>query len=424
MSISPAFDGITSATLPICGYSASELRGAYGLASTNTGAGVTIALIQEGGPVAMQRTLTYYAKQNGLPTPKPGQYSEQAVDGGTKNRACLDTGAAEAELDSQAAYATAPDAKQLMVDGDACDTNDGGAQALLDAMLAPLTGHGPHPAAAIESVSWDGASARALMLAEHAVALRAAAEGVSLLVASGDELGFFTTAEDPDLTAVGATTLGLGAGGQRLFETGWSTEFGERKGTSGAWTSLGVLNGTGGGVSPLYPEPSYQRGVVPASMARRSDGQAGRVMPDISADGDFATPMLAYQVNPKTGRYMVSVDSGGTSQATPLVAGIVADAEQGQPGSFGFLNPLLYSLSGSTAISDVLPLSQSAPPVERAFYKAGTTHINGKYGRGFLIGVIGSPTKSGRVTAPGYDTLTGLGTPNGSHFINALRAGG
>ncbi|MGH2861246.1 MAG: S53 family peptidase [Solirubrobacteraceae bacterium] len=421
--ISPPFHGVTVATRPVCGYSASEIRRAYGLSATDTGAGVTIALIQEGGPVAMRRILTTYARRNGLPAPKPGQYREQAVGGGARNSRCLDVGAPEAELDSQAAYAMAPAARQLMVDGDDCDTNDGYSQALLDAMLTPLTGHGPRPSAAIESVSWNMNTTPGLLRAEHAVALRAAAEGVSLMVASGDSLGFFNTAQDPDITAVGGTTLGLGADGRRLFETGWSTGSAERVGTSGAWIGSGVLNGSGGGVSPVYSEPGYQRGVVPRAMATAKNGRRGRVMPDISADGDFATALLVAGIDPKTGRYTASVDSGGTSQATPLVAGMVADAEYGQPGGFGFLNPLLYPLSGSEAIADVLPLSRSAPPVQRAFYRSGTTYIDGKYGRGFLLGVTGSPAKTGRVTTPGYDTLTGIGTPNGSAFINALRAG-
>jgi hypothetical protein len=52
--------------------------------------------------------------------------------------------------------------------------------------------------------------------------------------------------------------------------------------------------------------------------------------------------------------------------ATPLVAGIVADAEQGQPTDFGFLNPLLYSLAGSRAYHDILSLRPTDPEVDRA----------------------------------------------------------
>jgi hypothetical protein len=69
----------------------------------------------------------------------------------------------------------------------------------------------------------------------------------------------------------------------------------------------------------------------------------------------------------------------GTSMATPLVAGMVADAEQGQPKDFGFLNPLLYSLAGSQAFHDILPVSPSDPQVDRAFYTPGLTDVNNKF---------------------------------------------
>ena len=103
----------------------------------------------------------------------------------------------------------------------------------------------------------------------------------------------------------------------------------------------------------------------------------------------------------------------------------MADAEQGQPGNFGFLNPLLYSLTGSRAYHDILPLSPSDPQVDRAFYYTGTTYINNKFAPGFLVGVNDAQDASGtgQVTAPGYDTMTELGAPNGSAFTKGLRSG-
>ena len=104
---------------------------------------------------------------------------------------------------------------------------------------------------------------------------------------------------------------------------------------------------------------------------------------------------------------------------------MVADAEQGQSRKFGFLNPLLYSLAGSQAFHDILPVSPSDPQVDRAYYTQGDTYINKKFAPGFLVGVNDAQDQSGthQVTAPGYDTMTGLGTPNGSAFINGLRSG-
>jgi subtilase family serine protease len=433
-TFSPAFHGLTRAAVPVCGYSARQIRAAYGLSAASTGKGKTIALIEVGAPDDMFRALTDYARASGLPAPRPGQYREEAVGQGGRNSACLNPGALEAAIDSEAAYAMAPGASQLMVDGDDCDTSDNGAQALLDAMLAPLTGHGSSASAAIESVSWDLEAAtessvpRSLLKISHAIALRAAAEGVSLLVCSGDYQGVRPSASDPDVTAVGGTTLGIGARNQRVFETGWSTAFGERTGTSGPWHGDNTLIGTGGGVSAVYGEPGYQKGVVPSSMARTKAGSPGRTVPDISADADPYSGMqfgfIITRSNGKTIPY-TPFRQAGTSMATPLIAGIIADAEQGQPGTFGFLNPLLYSLAGSRAYHDILPVSSSDPQVDRAFYSPGDTHINNKFAPGFLVGVNDAQDASGtgQVTAPGYDTMTGLGTPNGSAFIQGLRSG-
>jgi subtilase family serine protease len=434
-TLSPAFHGLTKAAVPVCGYSARQIRAAYGLSPASTGKGRTIALIEVGAPDDMFRALTDYARVNGLPAPRPGQYREEAVGQGGKNGGgCVNGALEEAALDSEAAYAMAPGARQLMVDGDDCDTSDHTAQALFDAMLAPLTGHGSSASAAIESVSYrlvypsESSVPRSLLKVSHAIALRAAAEGVSLLVISGDAPGVVTPASDPDVTAVGGTTLGIGARNQRVFETGWSTAFGERTAESGPWHSEGILLAAGGGASAVYDEPGYQKGVVPRSMARNKEGRTGRTVPDIAADADPYSGMLFGLIVTHQSSKTTSYEpfrQAGTSTSTPLIAGIVADAEQGQPGSLGFLNPLLYSLAGSRAFHDILPITRSDPQVDRGFYTPGETDINNKFAPGFLVGINDAQDESGthQVTAPGYDTMTGLGSPNGPAFIKALRSG-
>jgi hypothetical protein len=102
-----------------------------------------------------------------------------------------------------------------------------------------------------------------------------------------------------------------------------------------------------------------------------------------------------------------------------------ADGEQGLQKNLGFLNPLLYSLAGSRAFDDIVPLSPADPQVDRAILTPGLTHIDHKYAEGYQVGVTDAQNVSGthQVTAPGYDTMTGLGTPDGSAFIAALRSG-
>ncbi len=433
-TIIPAFRGLTRAAVAVCGYSAKQVRGAYGLTSANTGKGKTIALIQVGAPdEKMLQTLKDYARANGLPAPRSGQYRERAVGQGGHNGKCINGAVEEAAIDSEAAYAVAPGADQLMIDGDDCDTRDHGDQALFNALLAPLTGKRSSASAAIESVSYglpstESKTPPSQLRISHAIALRAAAEGVSLLFASGDSPGIDPPASDPDVTAVGGTTVGIGDHNQRLFETGWSTAFGERTGNSGPWHDEGILVAASGGVSTVYREPGYQRGVVPSSMALDQTGNRGRTVPDISADADPSSGMLFGLIvthsEGKTTPY-TSFRQAGTSMAAPLVAGVVADAEQGRPRNLGFLNPLLYALAGSRALHDILPVSPSDPQVDRAFYTTGLTDINNKFARGFLVGVNDAQDASGtnQVTAPGYDTMTGLGTPNGPAFIKGLRSG-
>ena len=341
-TISPPFRGLTKAAGPVCGYSAKQIRTAYGLGPANTGQGKTIALIQIGAPdKKMLQTLTRYAKVNGLPAPRAGQYREQVIGNHTK---CVNGALEEAVIDSEAAYAMAPRANQLVIDGDECDMREHGAQALFNALLAPLTGKGSRASAAIESVSYGLSTTResttppSHLRTFHAIALRAAAEGVSLLISSGDAPGVEPPASDPNITAVGGTTLGIGAQNQRLFETGWSSAFGERRGTSGPWHDKGILLAASGGVSTVFGEPSYQQGVVPSSMALNRAGRPGRTVPDISADADPATGMLfgliITHANGKTTPYTPYVNAG-TSMAAPLVAGIVADAERASHATSG-----------------------------------------------------------------------------------------
>jgi subtilase family serine protease len=428
-TITPAFQGLTQAALPVCGYSAKQIRAAYGLSSADTGAGKTIALIEVGGPDEMFQALGDYAKANGLRAPRSDRFREEAIGQHGHHGRCLGDPAEEA-TDSEAAYAMAPGAKQLIVLS--CWNGSNFNQAVLDAELAPLTGHGSRASAAIESTSLGLGAERSVprsqLKTSHAIALRAAAEGVSLLAYSGDAPGILSQASDPDVTAVGGTTLGIGSHNQRLFETGWSTLFGDRTGTSGPWNYEGVLGGAGGGASTIYGEPSYQQGIVPSALAQNSNGRAGRTVPDIAADADaYSAMLMGYITTDSNGKPTpyTSFSGGGTSQSTPLVAGMVADAEQGHRKDLGFLNPLLYSLAGTRAFHDILPISPSDPQVDRLIYTRGLTDINHKYAQGYRVGVTDAQGLSGtkQVTAPGYDTMTGLGTPNGSAFIKALRSG-
>ena len=422
-TITPSVDGISQSPYSVCGYSADQLRDAYGMSTTTTGVGVTVALIEIGVPKDMPQTLAEYASTNNLPAPGASQFQEEIIGKGNK---CGNEFDIEEQLDSEATYAMAPGANQLMVDGDSCNTQLQGVQPLFDAENEVLTGNGNTPQATIESNSWGltyGESAFPPIYAEtaHAIDLRAAAEGVSMLFASGDFPGISVPASDPYSTAVGGTTLGLGQGDTRLFETGWSDD--NLVKFRNKWYDEGIgRDAAGGGVSLLYSQPSYQAGIVPSSMATTSAGSIDRAVPDISADADLDSGILQgiiESVNHKP--VYVTFPDGGTSLASPLVAGVIADASQGQPASFGFINPLLYSLAGTDAYNDPLPLSPASPALYQTAFTpasvAGLPLLNplDAQGPAYL-------SQTAQVTAEGYDTMTGLGTPDGSNFIYALRS--
>ncbi|MBO0802689.1 MAG: S8/S53 family peptidase [Nocardiopsaceae bacterium] len=422
-SVSPSFRGFSKGALPVCGYSAGQLRSAYGATAANSGTGQTVALIEVGTPTAMFQTLSDYAKGNNLPAPKSSQFSELVLGSGN---ACGNLFDVEEQLDSEAVYAMAPGATQLMVDGDSCDTRLQGVQPLFNAELAVLTGNGHNPLASIESNSWGLTGGETLppTYAKTAdeINLRATAEGVGMYFSSGDNPGVSVPASDPYSLSVGGTTLGIGASGNRLFETGWSNDDAYK--SKGAWQDLGIgRDAAGGGTSLLYSQPFYQKGVVPPSMSRTQAGGhvvTDRVVPDISADADANSGILEGVIEPgkngKPGPYQTFVD-GGTSLACPLVAGLVADAQQGRHSPFGFINPLIYSLAGTPAFHDPLPVTGSTPQQDRAVLAPATNNYPA------YVSVIDSQLRAytDQVTAKGYDTMTGVGTPNGAAFIAGLR---
>jgi kumamolisin len=181
---------------------------------------------------------------------------------------------------------------------------------------------------------------------------RASAEGMSVLVASGDygaydcqdsELSVGALAASPYVTSVGGTTLFLHADGTYNYEAGWEGPLEEV--------------GSGGGLSRLYLRPSWQAG--PGVQNGYSDGM--REVPDISLDAD---PLTGYAIYYSTAgcRSQCWQIVGGTSAATPLWASLVLLinqlAELHGLHQMGFLNQALYQLgaeAGNGGITAPLP---------------------------------------------------------------------
>jgi uncharacterized repeat protein (TIGR03803 family) len=185
--------------------------------------------------------------------------------------------------------------------------------------------------------------------------------GVTFFASSGDSgSGAQYPAASPYVVSVGGTTLTLDSSGNYISETGWS--------------------GSGGGPSAYETEPSYQAGWWSGP---------GRGIPDVAYDADLNTGVPVYQSS--AGWLQV----GGTSMSAPQWAALSALANSLNPQSVGSTPGIFYSLAVS-----------SSSPDYAAYFHDITSGSNGMYAAG-----------------PGYDLVTGLGTPIANQLVIALAGG-
>ena len=354
----PAYGNGYPSPLPyqLCGYTTPQLRSAYDVASDvasgDDGSGVTVAIIDAYTSPTLLSDAQRYFKLNDPAHPiTSSQFSEIVPSSYNEIHACGANGwFGEQSLDLEAVHSMAPGATILYVGAKNCENG------LLDSLQLVIAGH----RAQVITDSWgddagdvlDSASDRAAY--DHLFML-ADATGISVMFSAGDDGDEFTTvgfvAEDyppssPYITAVGGTSLQVGATGARVGELGWSTAkstlctsdlVGQEPGCSArtlrTWLPTAYDYGGGGGVSGEYAEPAYQIPVVPNSLAdlnKGTTGEANRVVPDISMDADPTTGFLEGETQTfpdgvHYGQYRI----GGTSLSSPLFAGVVADAEAG-----------------------------------------------------------------------------------------------
>jgi subtilase family serine protease len=418
--------GRTSFPTQICGYQPAQMRAAYGVSMRNDGHGQTVSVVELGLAPEMFLTLQDYAKTGHFLAPSPQRYAELSLGKNT----CGDPFNVEEQLDVETSYDMAPGANQLVVGGDSCNNGDFGNQGLFDADIVTIdgtSGNNHHPLANISSNSWGpGNDTQPAILTNimHAYLVRAAVQGVGMYFASGDSSGV-ETPDDPFSILVGGTSLGIGKNNQRLFEAGWSSGLSAL--SHGHWGPAFENGATSGGPSLIWRQPGYQHGVVPRALALVDPGSRlglVRSEPDLAASADlytgFATGIMTFPRH-KPAKF-IEITVGGTSEASPLVAGIIADAQQGQHTAFGFTDPALYRLNGTPALHDILPSTSRTPGLFRGEVCKG----NICPGRAkFLVTFDDqSPAMAGytgQVTLKGYDNMTGIGTPNGPKFISALR---
>jgi subtilase family serine protease len=448
-----------TAPLPydICGYKPNKLRAGYnlnGFASSGTdGSGVQLAIVDAYESPTLLSDAQTYSKLNDPAYPlKSSQFSD--VPPSSVGNAALCDGSgwfSEQSLDVESSHAMAPGADILYVGARDCFD---------DSLLAALT-TAVTSGASVVSNSWgdtlgDLLSDSASKAAFDNTFMLADATGVSVLFSSGDAGDNFANtgidapdfpATSPFITSVGGTTLEVGSAGARQAEYGWSTAKQtlcvSRKPNCGkATTPAGPLAwqaGGGGGTSYTYTQPYYQQGVVPQALALRNQALFGpqplRVEPDISLDADAQSGMLIglTQTFPD-GVYYDQFKEGGTSLASPLLAGVIADADQAAGQSLGFLNPTLYKAykDSPSAFNDIVaPSDPKSAAVIRTDYANTVDNSNGYVVSLRAISYAGierycdgtNNCASRRVTLTarkGFDSLTGLGSV-GPRFISVLK---
>jgi subtilase family serine protease len=211
------------------------------------------------------------------------------------------------------------------------------------------------------------------------------------------------------------------------WQTGWGTNLTRIADTAAKGNppavppvNQGFVFGAGGGPSLFYAKPAFQSG-LPGKT---------RQVPDI---GWLADPYTGVEIIETVDGTPAVGTIGGTSLACPMFSGIMAIAAQKAGRPLGQAAPLLYNLPAG-AVTDVVNVSSPdnvigwingtpiGPDDLVEPIGAATSYYSAIYNsptstRWF---VISFGTDSSLTAAPGWDNVTGVGTPNGLAFVNAL----
>jgi len=419
-----------------CGYTPAQVRGAYGVsASGMTGKGQTVAIVDAYASPTMLSDANQFATVVGDEPFRAGQY-QQYLPSTFTDTAANECDAAgwygEETLDVESVHGQAPDANVRFVAGASCTDPD---------LLSALAYIVDHHLASIVSDSWGEPSDDAALTAEYDQVFKVGAtEGIGFFFSSGDS-GYESPSEDPGsdqiqtdyppsspwVTSVGGTSLAIGKATNYEFETSWGTLLDPLAASGTSWQypppgmyPSGYDGSGGGGVSTVYTQPFYQRGVVPNSLATHlPDGTTSttpmRVEPDVSALADPSTGILVGQttLQPDGTTYAFALSRvGGTSVACPVFAGIEADAQQAAGQVLGFANPAIYERFGTAAYNDVTdhPLGPGYLAEVRNNYTDPYTKTGPLVTYLRTLGIDGEGAEA-LPAVKGYDDSTGVGSP-------------
>jgi subtilase family serine protease len=394
-------------------YSASQIERAYGVRALFTngidGKGETIVLVDSFGSPTIAHDLKAFDAQNHIAAPPSLKIIQPAGKVPPYQQTSTREGwAGETTLDVEYSHAMAPGANILLVETPVAETEGvTGFPQIVKAENFVVAHHlGDVISQSFGATEESFPSAKAL-LALRSAYVAAAKKGITVLASTGD-LGaanvqkngstFFLhpvtawPATDPLVTAVGGTQLHLNASGARKApDQVWNDTF-NKAAQEFIFGSPGPSPlAAGGGVSAVFSRPSYQNGVASAVGSHRG-------VPDISMSAACDGAVNVFQSFPGTLPGWTQVC--GTSEASPLFAGVVALADQVAGHPLGVINSRLYQLLAAHApgLVDVTKGNNTV-----AFTQGGKLHTV----HGFMAG-------------PGYDLASGTGTVNAALFVNEL----
>ena len=357
-----------------------------------TGRGKTIVIVDAFGSPNIQSDLATFDLEQGLPAPpsfhiiQPAGPVPPCTDDPFGVSDC-EGWSLETSLDVEWSHSMAPGANILLVETPDSETE--GVQGFPDIVYAENYVIDHHLGdvisqsfAATEETFPDNQSIQELRSAYF----NAEAHNVTVLASTGDagatdyESNLSTLypypvvawpATDPLVTAMGGTQLHLNAAGNRTSpDVVWNDGYGAG----------------GGGLSVVFSRPQFQDSV--SKVVGRQRG-----VPDLSMSAAVNGGVDVLDTSPGWGGWFIV---GGTSESSPLMAGVVALADQANGRDVGYLNPTLYKMAGhkDSGIVDITSGNNTF---------AGVTGFN---------------------AGPGYDLASGLGTIDVAEFVQALSGPG
>ena len=404
------------AAFQVACYEPAQIQQAYNLpvlyGKGVDGRGATIVIVDSFGSPTIRNDLTTFDQTFGLPAPPSFKIIQPAgvVPPYDPGNSTMVSWAGETTLDVEYAHTIAPGANILLVETPVAETEGvTGFPQIVRAEEYVINHHLGDVISQSFSATEQTFPSEASVNALRGAYIDAYLHHITVLAAAGDSgaanvglngqtyYTFPTTAwpsSDPLVTGVGGTQLHLDANGNHTSpDTVWNDTYNVPTqqfifGNSGPNPLAG-----GGGKSVLFSRPFYQNQV--RNVVGRSRG-----VPDISMSAACNGAVDVYQSFPgiPAGWYPTC----GTSEATPLFAGIVALADQVAHHPLGLINPALYAMA-ALHLPGLVDVTSGDNTV--SFIQDGKTYTV----RGFTAG-------------PGYDLASGLGTVNGAYFVPELAA--